>query len=430
MTVAYLAPELPASSETFVWREIDAHRAAGLDVAAFSLRRPTGGGVPADVRARFADVDALYSDPARFAADALRHCVARPLASLRTLLLAARDFVRGGFRSRGARWRVPLQAFAGLALARRLRRRGARHLHAHFIHAPATVAMYAASAAGIGFSCTAHARDLFVEGSLLPEKLRRAAFVVAISECNRAFLAERAPASAARVVVVRCGVDAAALGRLADLRVEREAAISQARAPFRVVSVCRLVRKKGVDVLLRALAALVAEGRDATATIAGDGPEGAALRRLAEELGIADRVRFLGRVEASEVPSLLAAADAAAMACRVEPDGDRDGVPVALMEAAAAGVPVVATRVSGLPELVSHDETGLLTSPDDPAATARALARLCDDAGLRARLAAGARRRVAEEFDAAANAARLRTRFAGAARSSQWSSRGDARVAN
>jgi glycosyltransferase involved in cell wall biosynthesis len=169
--------------------------------------------------------------------------------------------------------------------------------------------------------------------------------------------------------------------------------------------VARIVPKKGLDVLLRALARLPAERDWRFVHIGGGDP--APLRRLADELGIAARVRFLGARPAPEVWAAYRRADVFALASRIAPDGDRDGLPNVLMEAASQEVAVVATRVAAIPELIQDGVHGLLVPPDDPAALAAALDRVLAEPQLRRRLAHAACARVRRSFDREAGVARL-----------------------
>ncbi len=173
-----------------------------------------------------------------------------------------------------------------------------------------------------------------------------------------------------------------------------------------------MVEKKGLDTLVAAIAELVAAGRtDVRLEIIGDGPGRAALEAQIAELGVGDRVVLRGGQPPTEVRATLARAQVFALAAREARDGDTDGLPVALLEAMAHGVAVVATPIAGLPEAVIDGETGLLVPPDDSAALAAAIARLLDDSALRERLSSAARAFVAERFDPASSAATLAEHF-------------------
>lgn len=403
--VAYLAPEIPSVSATFVYREILALREGGLPVRPFSVRRVQADAIAQDGRSLAPEVDVLYERPLRLLADLAGAFVRRPLRSLATLATAARDALRGTFARPSQRLRVPLQALAGLALGSRLARADVAHLHVHFANAPATVAMYASQATGIPFSITAHANDLYVEGSLLAEKARRSTGLATISEVNRRFLRGLPGVPHEQVHVVRCGVDTRSF----------EARTQTPGGPVRLLAVGRLVGKKGFDLLLRALAERSHALPEWRLDVIGGGPEEERLERLAIELDLFDRVEFHGARPTSEVRGALAAATAFVLPCRRDPSGDVDGIPVALMEAMASGVPVISTALSGIPELIEDGEDGWLAQPGDVASLADVLERALADEDACARVVGPARRRVERDYDQRRNAARLSRLFAGVA---------------
>lgn len=299
------------------------------------------------------------------------------------------------------------QLLWGARLAADLDREGARpHLHAQFVDAASTVAFVAARLLDTTFSVTNHtAYNPYV---LVP-KLRHAAFFVSISEFDRRHLLGMARGTGrTKVRVVHQGID-----------VGRFAAVGRGRGragPARILSVAALREKKGHGVLIRAVAKLAAEGRDVRLAIVGEGPERPGLERLVAELGAADAVELAGAEPPERVRERLAAADVFALAALVARNGDLDGVPISLMEAMAAGVPVVSTRLSGIPELIADGREGLLAAPGDPDSLARAIAEVLDDPeGARTR-AARAREKVGREFELGASARALAALFpAGAA---------------
>jgi glycosyltransferase involved in cell wall biosynthesis len=260
--------------------------------------------------------------------------------------------------------------------------------------------MYAARQLGVPFSFVGHANDLFQRRRLLRTKLRRAAFVSCISEWHRALYQSIEPARDAQYHVIRCGVGT-------DTYAPR--ATDDATAPtLNVLTVCRLVEKKGVDTLIRALADAGTRHRlDWRLTIAGDGPQRDELRQLARSLDCGARIEWLGAVDNTRVPALLAAADVFALPCRVDRNGDRDGIPVAMIEAMACGVPVVAGDLPAIRELIRHDDTGLLVDGADAAQTADALGRLASSPTDRRRLGDAGWRWVVAEFSLATNIDRL-----------------------
>lgn len=274
----------------------------------------------------------------------------------------------------------------------------ADHIHAHFTHWPASAAVMASLLTGTPCSFTAHARDIFCTNpDALRRKVERSRFAVTVSEHTREALAVAAPAHAHAIQVVRNGVD------LSRYRPRRAGGASD---PL-VLTVARLVDKKGVDVVVEACARSAAA---ASWLVIGEGPRRAALERRSAE-ACAGRVGFTGAAGAGEVAAALARATVFALPCRVASDGDRDALPVALVEAMAAGLPVVTTAVGGIPELVRDGESGLLVPPDDPDALAVAIDRLLGDPGLREQLGSGALADVAG-YDLPGCIADLRGRMA------------------
>jgi glycosyltransferase involved in cell wall biosynthesis len=281
-----------------------------------------------------------------------------------------------------------LQHVAALTLVRALRERPL-HLHADMAHAPATVGWLAATLLDIPFSFTGHANDLFERRAALRAKLADAAFVVCISTFHRdLYLREGAPPD--RLHVLHLGTD-----------VERFALVEPGDpSPPRILAAGRLVPKKGFPVLVDACALLAERGREFRAVIAGSGPQLDALRARVRERGVADRVEIPGEpVLQDALPGFLGGGSVFCLPCVRDPAGDMDGLPLVLAEAMASGLPVVSTRLAGVPDLVRSEQTGLLVEPGDPRALADALDRLLRDDALRRRLAAAGRAFVRAHFD-------------------------------
>ncbi len=399
--IAVLAPIYPALTETFVYREVEGLRALGWPIHVVRLN-PLGDRPRAHAEVRSADLTVqgpgLPGSLVRALLEVLRH----PLRSLRTFGTAVADALHPGEPlSPGRRFAVLPQALLGLGVARWLRERGVALVHCQFANAVCGVAMYASLQLGRPFGFVGHANDLFDRRSLLARKLERARYVSCISEWHRDWYRELYAADGGRYRVVRCGVDVESFQPTGKGR--------EPGAPLRVAAVARLIPKKGIDVLLRALAELEAtEGAAWTLRLAGDGPERPALEALARELGCADRVRFEGAIANEAVRALLAESDVLCLPSRpCETTGDRDGIPVVLMEAMAMGVPVVAGDLPAIRELVEDGRSGRMVPSGDAAATAACLAEIARDESLRRALGRGGRERVEQEFSLAENLARL-----------------------
>ena len=405
LKIAYLAPEIPALSATFVTTEILQLEKIGFTVLPISVHRPgvLARGPAEDELAR--KTQYLYETPTPgLLRESLLLFLQQPGRFVATKFMALADACNPGL-SLHTRLGLLYRFLAAGKLARLLLQAECRHLHAHFAHIPADLAMYASRLAGISFSFTCHANDLFQRGWLLRQKVERARFTVAISDYNRIFLA-RQGALVEKIHVVHCGVDCS---RFSPDFSER------CNAPPRIGTLGRLVEKKGIDVLLRACALLKARGVPLALEIAGDGPDRPMLEQLTAELGLADSVTFLGGLTHSRVADWVKGLDLFALACRKDSSGDMDGIPVVLMEAMAGGTAVVSTRITGIPELITDNICGRIAAPEDPGDLAHAIGQILSDAPLRDRFRRAAVDRVAAEFNLVKSVDRLSNLFREAA---------------
>jgi len=283
------------------------------------------------------------------------------------------------------------------------------HVHAHFATWAAGAAMRAAQRAGIPYSFTAHATDIYrdtVDTGALVERMAGASFVVTVSECNRRHLdglLDDAGRSG-RVVRLYNGLD-----------LERLTPAAGARTPGLVVAVGRLIEKKGFADLVEATRLLVVQGSDLRTVIVGDGPDRERLAAQIARAGLHDRVELVPALAQDEVLALIGSATAFALPCVIGADGDRDGLPTVLLETMAVGTPAVSTTVAGVPEMIQDGVSGLLVGQRDPAALAGALDRLLASGALRERLAAGALAAMHERFSICRNVGGLAAEFAAAA---------------
>lgn len=388
--VGYVLKMYPRFSETFILNEVLALERAGTEIEILSLRPPADGRFHEALAQVRAPVTYLPPRPrAGHVWEGLRAARAElpDLDAHLDALLAAQ----------------PEDALAALDVAVAVRKRGLTHLHAHFGSVATTVARLAARITGVGYTFTAHAKDIFhedVDRFDLAAKLRDAAAVVTVSDYNERYLREELGAT--RVVRVYNGLD---LTRFTyHPPGDREPTIC---------AVGRLVEKKGFHDLLKAVALLVRVRPGVRVDLVGTGPEEESLRAYADRLGLDEVVRFRGALPQAQVREVVRAAGVFAAPCVVGADGNRDGLPTVLTEALAAGTPCVATPVTGIPEVVRDGETGLLVPEADPTALAGALDRVLSDPDLAAGLAAAGRRLVEREFDIDRNVTRLQELFAG-----------------
>jgi glycosyltransferase involved in cell wall biosynthesis len=389
--VAFVLKGYPRLSETFIAEEIRALEERGLDILVVSLRHPTDKAihpVHEQVRAkRLYLPEYLYQEPLRVWR---RWRQARRLPGYR----AARrvwlaDLVRDPTPNRIRRFGQ------ALVLADELQP-DVDWLHAHFLHTPASVTRYAAMMLGLPWSFSAHAKDIWTTPDWEKrEKLADADWAVTCTASGHAHLAALAP-NAGRVALCYHGV---ALDRFPPSPARPETNDGRDPAnPVTILSVGRAVAKKGYDDLLAALALLPKDLNWRLVHIGG-GALAKSLKEEAARLGIADRIEWRGARPQPDVLAAYRSADLFVLAAKVAPDGDRDGLPNVLVEAQSQRLACVATRLSGIPELIDDGETGLLVPPGDREALAKALARLIADPALRARLGEAGEARVRGAFD-------------------------------
>ena len=393
MKIAYVVSRFPTVTETFVVRELtEVDMAADLQIELFSLFPA----VEAPVHPAARDwLTRLHRGSAR---GALRGpawwLVHRPLTLLRIVAVVTRAFAR----KPGRLARALVTVAVASDHARTIRRLGVEHTHAHFANYPALAAWTMARLTDSTYSFTAHAHDIFRDQSFLSRLIGDARLVVTISSFNRQFLA-RYNATGTPVHVVHCGVDP-------DAWPMREA-VAPTAGPLRALCVAALEEKKGHRVLLHALAEAGDRLGRLELDLVGPGALRDELEGLALALGLGRRVRFHGPLTEPDVAQLLRRADLVVLPSIVARSGFMEGIPVALMEALAVGVPVVATRLSGVPELVRDGETGLLAEPGDAADLSSALERTIADPHAAARRALAGRSLVERQFDARVSAERL-----------------------
>lgn len=389
----YVLKMYPRFSETFVVNEVLALEDAGEHLEIFSLRLPVDG--------RFHDLLAEVRAPVSYLPQRpntaeLWEVMRRGIDTLPRLCVDLSELLA----------LPPHDAAAAVQLALDVQEHGITHLHAHFGSVATDVARAAARLTGISYSFTAHAKDIFhidVSSDDLRRKLADASAVVTVSDYNLHHLRSRYGAAADRVVRVYNGID-----------LDRFPFSAPTRRPPVVAGVGRLVPKKGFAHLVDAVALLAETRPDVRLDLVGTGEQEQALRDQVTALGLDAQVRFHGGLPQGQIREVVREAAVLAAPCVVAPDGNRDGLPTVLLESMALGTPCVATPVTGVPEAVWHDDTGLLVPEGDPVALARALARLIDDAWLRERLAARARALVEREFDVHRNSAQVRDVLAGA----------------
>lgn len=404
--VAYVMSRFPLLTETFILREMLELERQGVSLMVFPLLR-------AKAKVRHAELDQLQARV--WYTPFLSWPILR--ANLHFLTRHPRRYLGVLWTVLRGNWGSTNLFFGALGIfpksvyfARLVETQGIRHIHAHYATHPALAALIAAELAGVSFSFTAHAHDIFLHHQMLGEKARRAQFVAAISQFNKDYILERAPGlSPDRIKVVHCGIEPAIYGELAVQRTNRPA---RHDGILTAVCVASLQPYKGIRHLIRAAARIRNEVPGFRCLVAGEGAERAELEALIIELGLAGSFELPGGLPQDKIAALLAEADLFVLPSVIAPSGQMEGIPVALMEAMASGLAVVATRISGIPELVEHGRNGLLVEPEDEHALAAALLTLCSDPVLRERLGSEAQRKVAAEFELHGNTMHLHRLFA------------------
>jgi len=372
--VAYLTGEYPKVSHTFILREVEALRSHGVEVHTCSIREPAPENLtgPEEHLARETTyyVLAAAKNPLRLLSAHAGALLASPARYFSALSLALRTSPPGL-----KAWIYQIFYFleAGIITAH-LRRNGVQHLHNHFANSSCSVAMLTSVMSGIPFSFTMHGPAVFFEAEKwrLDEKIARASFVSCISHfCRSQGMIFAAPEHWDKMHIVHCGVSPEKYGK------DTAAPQPGADDPVQLVFVGRLAAVKGVPVLLDALHRLKQKKANFTAVLVGDGDERQALEARIRDLGINDLIEITGYQSQGAVADYLSKSDIFVLPSFAE------GVPVVLMEAMATGLPVVTTRIAGIPELVEDGVNGFIVPPGDAETLAGKLAELAENPAAR-----------------------------------------------
>lgn len=370
MTIAYAVERFPVLSQTFVRNEVEELRRQGSDVV---VARLYPGEVDGDVRVPTIDVRGPHNGRLRLLGDHLHYALRRPARYLRFLRAVRRLPTE---RDQIAWRRLP-------RIARQLTDSGVDRLHAHFAWGGAALAMALSELTGWPWAMTMHARDIFTERRNLALKLAAADLLITVCDYNVRYLRDRLAVQRPIAKVV-CGVEVPAVVPPLDGR------------PIAICFVGRMVEKKGVDLLLRALEPIAAR-TDVDLQLVGDGPLLADMQALAIELGLGEVAKFHGALPHEAALQVIARSRILCLPARVAADGDVDSMPLVVKEAMARGTAVVAASAGGVAEMVDG-HAGLLVPPDDVDALTHALAAFVDDDTARQTAAARGRHKVEREF--------------------------------
>ena len=389
--LAYLFERFPSFTQTFCYREIAALEGLGTTPAIFAVRRP--GDEPAQ------DWDLAITREIQYlpADDQLVRQVDRDLRKGKLPAPANREITAWGRKTDF------LRLYQAAYLGPHLEALGVRHLHAHFAGLAARTAWWIERFFGIGFSFTAHANDIFAPKPFevsLGKLLQSARAVVTVSDFGVRFLREKFPGEATKIHRVYNGIN---LDRFHQAELGTQVAA--------IISVGRLIEKKGFVDLVEACRLLRAQGMAFRCEVIGEGPLEAELRAQIDASGLTDVVTLPGPLPQHEVIERLAHSTVFALPCATETGGGMDNLPTVVMEAMAAGLPVVSTALGGVPEMVVDGVTGFLVPEHAPSALADALARVLGDRVFAHSLGEAGRKRAAERFSIEKNVQLLRGLF-------------------
>jgi colanic acid/amylovoran biosynthesis glycosyltransferase len=393
--IAYLVEEFPRPTEAFILRELQALESQGVEVYVYAVRKSERFTLPPHALSRAVT---YVPSPARLAARVgFITGIASRQRKLRELL--------AGIRHEPKRAQLALLKELPRAdyLARELKRRSITHLHAHFATLPASIAMLASCVYDVRFSFSAHAWDIFVYGDFLREKIRRARFVVACTQEGKHRLAALEPAG--NIAMIRHGLDLTKF-RFSPLRLAAETPRT-----LQVLSVARLVEKKGLPYLIEACALLRQSNERFLCRIIGEGEGERSLRQLIRAQNLERHVQILPFCREEELERHYRSAHVLVLPSIVCPDGDRDGVPNVLVEAMSLGVPVISTRTPAIEELIADRESGVLVEQRDASALTDAIRFVARNPEQVARMVERARRVVEEHFDIRKTSAELLNLF-------------------
>jgi glycosyltransferase involved in cell wall biosynthesis len=412
--IGYILRSYPRLSQTFVLNEILALEQIGVSIQIFALSDPREQIVQPQVN--------RVQAPVRYLDEVARP---RPLRNmLKENVEVARRYFKGYTRSlvyiaankmidqgytASNRWQIFLQAVSFIyLLILEEQRTGKRldHLHAHFAHDPTLIAYLVHNITGIPFSFTAHARDLYqVSRKVLVDRIHRAKAVITCCRANLEYLNRIALSQQSKFSLVYHGVSLKEFQPIADAGIG-----SGSKFPL-ILSVGRLVEKKGFQDLLQALLVVKRKGEHFRCEIYGDGPLCQQLREWIKEHGMAGEVMLNGSRTQQELISIYRNATLFILTPFQTEDGDRDGIPNVLLEAMAVGLPVIATRVAGIPELIDHNQNGLLYQPHDVEGISSGIIELLNSVEKRRQLGCAASKKIREQFDITQAAQCLKSLF-------------------
>ncbi len=381
----------PRISESFISNEILLLEQQGIPIHIFPMRQPRESFSHKSVQQINARVDYLPESILAALPQLLFYnlllAIKAPGLYLRAIVVAFRRFLR---THKSATIKHLLQA--GYLVQKLLPGSGVVHFHAHFAHSPSSVGMFASWLSGLEFSFTGHAKDIYTSNPLqLKEKMTKARFVVTCTEYNRRHLSMLAGNDNVPLYRIYHGIDLDLFSG-GDLR-------RHPTVPYRLVTVARLVPKKGLSTVYRALQWLQKNDVDFQHTLIGDGDDRDKVLALIRDLGLSGSCKWVGTLAHEHVLDHYRRSDLFVLGCEQAANGDRDGIPNVFVESLAMGLPVVGTRLSAIPELIEDGKTGLLVQPGNDEEMASAMLRILVDTQLRERVIHSGKERVRQAFN-------------------------------
>lgn len=390
-STGYVVKRYPRYSETFIVNEIIAHERAGMEIEIFSVRPPVDTHFQcliSQVRAPVRYLPGHSHKTSSFWESICQSCARHPSIAARLPRIMNHD---------------ASEVAAAVALADRAIEADLTHLHAHFATSASEVAYLAHQLTGIPYTITAHAKDIFhesVDEVRLAELIAHSEATITVSDFNVRFLRDRIGNAAEKVVRIYNGLDLSQFAWQSP----------KDRAPI-VIGVGRLIEKKGFEYLIAAASILKREKIPLKVILVGDGSMAEQLHQQAASLRLGDTIEFLGPQPQRVVKELIQRAAVFAAPCVDGNDGNRDGLPTVLLEAMALGTPCISTPVTGIPEVVLANETGMMVPCHDEKALATAIAMLLADSQRRVDLSVAARQKIEQDFDVHSNTRQQRLLF-------------------
>jgi colanic acid/amylovoran biosynthesis glycosyltransferase len=400
LPIGYISHSFPLLTETFVYREIFGLERKGFRVATFSIWKPDKNKVSLEARHLVDTSYYVFPIPwPKFVKAHLYFFSTRPRKYLSTLFYVV---TRKG-ESLENRRRTFFHFCDAVYLARDMEKEGVRHLHAHFAINAATIALVASRLLDITYSFTAH-NSFFIDRVILKEKVQGARFIIAISDFSKQFLSSLVSGDSVdgKIHIVHCALSPD------DFAPPNPKVVNEVPV---LLFVAQLAERKGAPYLVEACKVLADRGVSFKCVIIGDGPQMGLVKQLVERHDLQEVVDLPGVVYQENLKEYLRRTDVFVLPCVTAGDGDMDGVPVSLMEAMSMEIATVSTYVSGIPELIEENVSGLLVPEKDPVALADALQRLLEDAELRQRLGENGREKIVREFNVDKSTAQIADLF-------------------